>query len=71
MNLELEGKRLIAGVEGGGTSRMMYKFSVCVIEFMLKIFNKEGIGLVRDELDGFRSNLCISKTACKMKRKHN
>ena len=50
---------------------MMYKFSVCVTEFMLKIFNKEGIGLVRDELDGFRSNLCIRKIACKMKRKHN
>lgn len=61
----------IAGVEGGGTSRTMYKFSVCVTEFMLKIFNKEGIGLVRDELVGFRSNLCISKIACKVKRKHN
>lgn len=71
MNLALEGKRLIAGVEGGGTSRTMYKFSVCVTEFMLKIFNKEGIGLVRDELVGFRSNLCISKIACKVKRKHN
>lgn len=71
MNLALEGKRLIAGVEGGGTSRAMYKFSVCVTEFMLKIFNKEGIGLVRDELVGFRSNLCISKIACKVKRKYN
>lgn len=71
MNLKLEGKRLIAGVEGGGTSRTMYKFSVYVTEFMLKIFNKEGVGLVRDEFDGFRSNLCISKIACKMKRKHN
>ena len=71
MNLALEGKRLIAGVEGGGTSRTMYKFSVCVTEFMLKIVNKEGIGLVRDELVGFRSNLCISKIACKVKRKYN
>lgn len=43
MNLEPEGERLIAGVEGGGTSRTMYRFSVYVTEFMLKIFNKEGV----------------------------